>query len=380
MNLMPPTCDRHLVETNAILLSERCEFIGMTGTTILHLKKVLEVYPEITEFHNKIGISYLLQGNNEQAIPNFEKAIEQDPENSISLVNLGWARGKLAEKLPAGDEQKEAYLTSAKIIQKGLDFVSRDKLTKKQYEEVNNARYYRQMADAYLRTGDRQKHDEVNELAASRKVFPSKYQRSSYNVENLKAQPWWTAKEARVEKLVEKLEKHYLTIQKEAMAIFDQYKHKMEKEAESLSVDNGKSDWRQFTFYERGKRNDRNCALAPKTCNIIEKVGGSRVTGCKRGQSKFSVMVPGTEVWPHVGPSNTRLRLHLGLKVPKDKENVRITCGGISKHWEEGKAFIFDDSFEHEVSHQASESRMILIMDIWHPELTQKQINSLTPI
>ena len=82
---MPPTCERHLVETNAVLLSERCEFIGMTGTTILHLKKVLEVYPEITDFHNKIGISYLLQGNNEQAIPNFERAIKQDPENSIAL-------------------------------------------------------------------------------------------------------------------------------------------------------------------------------------------------------------------------------------------------------------------------------------------------------
>ena len=164
------------------------------------------------------------------------------------------------------------------------------------------------------------------------------------------------------------------------MAIFETHKHKMEKEAESLSVDNGKSDWRQFTFYERGRKNERNCQLAPKTCNIIEKIGGTRVTGCKRGQTKFSVMVPGTEVWPHVGPSNTRLRLHLGLKVPIDKENVKITCGGVSKHWEEGKAFIFDDSFEHEVSHQASESRMILIMDIWHPQLTKHQIENLSPI
>ena len=47
------------------------------------------------------------------------------------------------------------------------------------------------------------------------------------------------------------------------MAIFAQHKHKMEKEAESLSVDNGKSDWRQFTFYERGKRNDKNCENIP---------------------------------------------------------------------------------------------------------------------
>jgi len=32
---------------------------------------------------------------------------------------------------------------------------------------------------------------------------------------------------------------------------------------------------------------------------------------------KFSLLFPGTKVWPHTGPTNCRLRAHLGLQVPQ---------------------------------------------------------------
>ena len=35
------------------------------------------------------------------------------------------------------------------------------------------------------------------------------------------------------------------------------------------------------------------------------------------GQIKLSVMAGGTRVWPHCGPTNARLRAHLGLIVPE---------------------------------------------------------------
>jgi len=41
--------------------------------------------------------------------------------------------------------------------------------------------------------------------------------------------------------------------------------------------------------------------------------------------------------------------------------------------WEEGKAIIFDDSWEHEVIHTGTDIRVVLIMDIWHPELPESQ-------
>ena len=48
--------------------------------------------------------------------------------------------------------------------------------------------------------------------------------------------------------------------------------------------------------------------------------------------------------------------------------------------WEEGKVLIFDDSFEHEVWHDSDSYRLIFIIDVWHPELSQHQRQVLTPI
>ena len=35
--------------------------------------------------------------------------------------------------------------------------------------------------------------------------------------------------------------------------------------------------------------------------------------------------------------------------------------------WKEGKAFVFDDSFEHSVDHHGLEDRIVLVVDVVHP-------------
>lgn len=52
----------------------------------------------------------------------------------------------------------------------------------------------------------------------------------------------------------------------------------------------------------------------------------------------------------------------------------------IHRTWEEGKVLIFDDSFEHEVWQEAETYRLVLIVDFWHPELTENQKRYLSPI
>ena len=41
---------------------------------------------------------------------------------------------------------------------------------------------------------------------------------------------------------------------------------------------------------------------------------------------------------------------------------------------------IFDDSFEHEVWQDSESIRLILIVDMWHPDLTESQRQTLTAI
>ncbi|EDQ86738.1 uncharacterized protein MONBRDRAFT_33739 [Monosiga brevicollis MX1] len=44
-----------------------------------------------------------------------------------------------------------------------------------------------------------------------------------------------------------------------------------------------------------------------------------------------------------------------------------------SRAWANGELLLFDDSFEHEVWNNASQPRVILIFDVWHPDLEELQ-------
>ena len=83
----------------------------------------------------------------------------------------------------------------------------------------------------------------------------------------------------------------------------------------------------------------------------------------------FSKLSPGTHIKKHTGSSNLRLRYHLAIKVPKE-ENIRIRVGQTSKVWPQDKCIVFDDSFEHEVFHNGDNERIVLIVDLWHPEIS----------
>lgn len=140
-------------------------------------------------------------------------------------------------------------------------------------------------------------------------------------------------------------------------------------------------DWRQLTLWKGGRRTS-GCELVPKTCALIEKIDGNHITSIQIpfGQIKFSLLASGTHVWPHCGPTNARLRIHLPLLVP---DCVSIDCAQVaprirvknSEHvWKEAQAVVIDDSFEHEVWFPSSSKprlRLILIVDVIHPDLLE---------
>lgn len=93
---------------------------------------------------------------------------------------------------------------------------------------------------------------------------------------------------------------------------------------------------------------------------------------------KYSVIHPGVHVWPHCGPTNCRIRAHLGLIVPEDGPRIRVA--NETREWKLGEFIVFDDSFDHEVWHDGVSLRLVLIVDMWHPELSQHQKRTLSPI
>ena len=44
--------------------------------------------------------------------------------------------------------------------------------------------------------------------------------------------------------------------------------------------------------------------------------------------------------------------------------------GNETRQWVEGKAWVFDDTIEHEAWNLSNETRVILLFDVWRPELS----------
>jgi aspartate beta-hydroxylase len=127
----------------------------------------------------------------------------------------------------------------------------------------------------------------------------------------------------------------------------------------------GAGRWSAAVFYERGNRRDDLCALFPKTFEIVSRIPEAFRSG---GVVMLSWLEPGTHLVAHCGTTNTRLRVHLGIRVP---EGASMRVGDERVTWQEGRCVVFDDSFEHEVWNPASEARVVLLFDIPHPDLPE---------
>lgn len=95
----------------------------------------------------------------------------------------------------------------------------------------------------------------------------------------------------------------------------------------------------------------------------------------------FSALDSSTHVTAHYGPTNKKLRCFLPLFVPTDEHgesNCWIRVNHETQRVEEGKVLIFDDSFYHEAANDSSSSpRIVLIIDVWHPDLTDLEVKTL---
>ncbi|XP_075682306.1 aspartyl/asparaginyl beta-hydroxylase isoform X1 [Rhinoderma darwinii] len=347
-----PNVPTDLVKITLSRRANRQQFLGRMRGSILTLQKLVQLYPEDIALRNELGVGYLLLGDNQKAKQVYEEVLSLDPNSGFAKVHYGFilkAENKIIESIPY---LKEGLLSG----EPGTD----------------DGRFYFHLGDAMQRAGDKEAYTWY-EAGHKKGHFASVWQRSLYNVDGLKAQAWWIAKESGYTDLVRALESNWKMIRDEGLAVMDETKGLFVPEDENLRE---KGDWSQYTLWQQGRKNEKSCNAAPKTCALLERFPES--TGCRRGQIKYSIMHPGTHVWPHTGPTNCRLRMHLGLVIPS--QGCKIRCANETRSWKEGKVLIFDDSFEHEVWQEAVSYRLIFIVDVWHPELTQHQRRTLPAI
>ena len=131
-------------------------------------------------------------------------------------------------------------------------------------------------------------------------------------------------------------------------------------------------DWEVAFLYERGRRHDDVCDALPVTSRGIETHPTIRTLA---GLIYVSRMRAGTHIAAHRGPTNLRVRCHLGLKVPAGDCAIRV--GDETRRWQEGKCLVFDDYFDHEAWNRTGDDRVVLIVDVWHPGLSTIEVSLL---
>ncbi len=191
------------------------------------------------------------------------------------------------------------------------------------------------------------------------------------------------------------------------------------------SSTNSSGTWNAFYFVNQGTIDQDRVALCPNTWNILQQAfpDDALCTGSGIGYVYFSRIKPGTHILPHCGVCNLKLRLQLPLFVDSNHE-VKIRVANEWRTYAEGRAMIFDDTFDHEVifrgkvsdddgegesdgdhgndegaanvddehdrdneamSGEGSEEsaktegvmdRIVLLVDFWHPELNDCEIRA----
>jgi aspartate beta-hydroxylase len=129
---------------------------------------------------------------------------------------------------------------------------------------------------------------------------------------------------------------------------------------------NGSRRWSAYFLWNQSEAVASHIARCPTTARVLETAPRCRVAG-RAPTAFFSILEPNTRIPPHVGVTNTRCTVHLPLVVPPD---CGFRVGGTTREWLPGKAWVFDDTIEHEAWNLSDVPRAILIFDIWNPLLT----------
>lgn len=134
--------------------------------------------------------------------------------------------------------------------------------------------------------------------------------------------------------------------------------------------------WGAHYLWEQGMVVADHAALAPVTMRALQRPPMPVITD-RSPMALYSLLRPGTHIKPHNGMLNTRLICHMPLITNPD---CAIRVGNETRQWQQGKLLIFDDSIEHEAWNRGQATRIILLFEIWRPEISLDERAALTAI
>jgi len=194
-------------------------------------------------------------------------------------------------------------------------------------------------------------------------------QEATSYVDGLEAKPWH---DPATHKWAKKLESKWRVVRDElrdAMADAEALSAKGTNVWEATAPGTYGPGWRTLPLCDRTVWDSTNAALFPRTCELLHSCKVPVV------EAFFSSMAPRSDIAPHSDMCNFVLTAHLGLIVPPGA--CELTVGDEAQQWADGKAMLFDTSILHRARNDSDETRYILMMRIYHPDLTALERKAL---
>ena len=131
----------------------------------------------------------------------------------------------------------------------------------------------------------------------------------------------------------------------------------------------GRQQWSSFHLYKSGRRIGEHCELCPRTDALLQSLPLATIPH-HAPEAFFSVLQPRTRIPPHYGISNIKLTVHMPLIVP---DGCGIRVDEEQRDWHTGQCMVFDDSFLHEAWNDSDDVRIVLIFEVWNPDLSDEE-------
>ncbi len=135
--------------------------------------------------------------------------------------------------------------------------------------------------------------------------------------------------------------------------------------------------WSAFHLVKDGLPVPGNAERCPQTMALWRAHAPAPDQPGRSPVALFSLLKPRTHIPPHTGASNVRLLTHLPLVIPP---GCSFRVGNTVREWVPGRAWVFDDTIEHEARNDSDQLRVIMIFDVWHPRLTPEERRLVTAL
>ena len=134
--------------------------------------------------------------------------------------------------------------------------------------------------------------------------------------------------------------------------------------------------WGAVHFWKSGEMVAENAGPCPATMAALAHAPMPLIPG-RSPNAHWSRLKPGTHIAPHYGMLNTRLICHIPIQTAP---GCSLRVGSETREWRDGEPLIFDDSFEHEARNAGPAERVVLLFEIWRPEIDEADRAALTRI